>query len=96
VGPDGTGLMPSGPPAGLMAHQLVDDPSGDAGIFQPGREGVAEVVGAVQVDRLPAAGGGRLAAARSEQPPGHWILFAWAAVRTSQTGKPVKAWAGPG
>jgi hypothetical protein len=44
--------MPSRPPAGLVAHQLVDDPSGDAGIFQPGREGVTEIVGAVQVDRL--------------------------------------------
>ena len=52
VGADGAGLMPSRPSAGLMAHQLVDDPSGDAGVFQPGRKGVAEVVGAVQVDRL--------------------------------------------
>jgi hypothetical protein len=32
-----------------MAHQLVDYPGGDTGIFQPGREGVAQVVGAVQV-----------------------------------------------
>jgi hypothetical protein len=32
-----------------MAHQLVDHPSRDALIFQPGREGVAEVVGAAQV-----------------------------------------------
>ena len=37
---------------GLMPHHLIDDPGGDAGVFQPGREGVAEVVGAVQVDRL--------------------------------------------
>jgi hypothetical protein len=28
-----------------MAHHLVDDPGWDAGVFQPGREGVAEVVG---------------------------------------------------
>jgi hypothetical protein len=35
-----------------VPHQLVDDPGGDAGVFQPGREGVAEVMGAVQVDRL--------------------------------------------
>ena len=34
---------------GRMAHQLVDHPSRDALIFQPGREGVAEVVGAAQV-----------------------------------------------
>ena len=52
VGADGAGLMPSGPSAGLVAHELVDHPSGDAGVFQPGREGVAKVVGAVQVDRL--------------------------------------------
>jgi hypothetical protein len=32
-----------------VAHQLVDHPGGDAGIFQPGREGVAQVMGAVQV-----------------------------------------------
>jgi hypothetical protein len=34
---------------GLVAHQLVDHPGGDAGVLQPGREGVAEVVGAVEV-----------------------------------------------
>jgi hypothetical protein len=52
VGPDGAGLLPAGPPAGLVAHQLIDDPGRDAAIFQPGGEGVAEVVGAVQVDRM--------------------------------------------
>src|SRR5215217_6336132 len=52
VGPDGAGLMPAGPPAGLVAHQLVDDPGRDAGVLQPGREGVAKVMRAVQVDRL--------------------------------------------
>ena len=51
-GRDGAGLMPARASAGLVAHELVDDPSGDAGVFQPGREGVAEVVGTVQVDRL--------------------------------------------
>jgi hypothetical protein len=35
-----------------MAHQLVNDTGGDAGVLQPGREGVAEVVGAMQVDRI--------------------------------------------
>jgi hypothetical protein len=34
-----------------MAHQL-DHPGGDAGVLQPGREGVANVVGAAQVDRI--------------------------------------------
>jgi hypothetical protein len=38
--------------AGLVAHQLVDHPGGDAGVLQPGREGVVEVVGAVQVDGI--------------------------------------------
>jgi hypothetical protein len=44
--------MAAGPSAGLVAHQLVDHPGWDAGVLQPGREGVAKVVGAVQVDRL--------------------------------------------
>ena len=35
-----------------VAHQLVNHPGGDAGVLQPGRVGVAEVVRAVQVDRL--------------------------------------------
>ena len=30
--------------AGLVAHQLVNDPGGDAGVLQPGREGMAEIV----------------------------------------------------
>jgi hypothetical protein len=38
--------------AGLVAHQFVDHPGGDAGVLQPGRVGVAEVVGAVQLDRV--------------------------------------------
>jgi hypothetical protein len=33
-----------------VAHQLVDHPSGDAGRFQPGREGVAQIMGAVQIN----------------------------------------------
>ena len=43
-----------------MAHYLVDHPGGDAGVLEPGREGVAEVVGAVEVDASQEwAGGGR-------------------------------------
>jgi hypothetical protein len=38
--------------AGFVAHQLVDHPGGDAGVLQPGRVGVAEVVGAEQIDRV--------------------------------------------
>jgi hypothetical protein len=32
-----------------VAHQLIDYPRGDAGVFQPGGEGMAQVVGAVEV-----------------------------------------------
>jgi hypothetical protein len=35
-----------------MPHHLIDDPTRDAGVLQPGRVGVAEVVGTVQVDRF--------------------------------------------
>jgi hypothetical protein len=38
--------------AGLVAHQLVDHPGRDAGVLQPGRVGVPEVVRAVQLDRI--------------------------------------------
>jgi hypothetical protein len=34
-----------------MAHQLVDHSSWNAGVFQPGREGVAQIVGTVRIDR---------------------------------------------
>ena len=52
MGADGAAPVPPGPAACLVAHQLVDDPGRDAGVLQPGREGVAEVVGAVEVDRI--------------------------------------------
>ena len=38
--------------AGLVAHQLVNHPGRDAGVLQPGRVGVAQVVSAVQVDHI--------------------------------------------
>jgi hypothetical protein len=38
--------------AGLVAHELVNHPGGDAGVLQPGRVGVPQVVGAVQLDRI--------------------------------------------
>ena len=38
--------------AGLVAHQFVNHPGRNAGVLQPGRVGVAEVVGTVQVDRI--------------------------------------------
>jgi hypothetical protein len=37
--------------APLVAHELVDHSSGNAGVFQPGREGMAQVVGPVGIDR---------------------------------------------
>ena len=52
VGPHGTALLLADPAGRLMAHHLIDDPGWDAGVLQPGREGVAGVVGAVEVDRL--------------------------------------------
>ena len=65
VGPDGTGRMPAGSSAGLVAHQLVNDPGRDAGVLQPGRVGVAEVVGAVQLDRIQQ----RIMGDRQRRPP---------------------------
>lgn len=46
-------LPPSSSPvaAPLVAHQLVDHPSGNAGVFQPGREGVTQIVGPVGGNR---------------------------------------------
>jgi hypothetical protein len=35
-----------------VAHQLVNHPGRDAGVRQPSRVGVAQVVGAVQLDRI--------------------------------------------
>jgi hypothetical protein len=37
--------------ASLVAHQLIDHPGGNAGVFQPGREGVAQIVRAMRIDR---------------------------------------------
>jgi hypothetical protein len=48
---DATSALEVAAAAPLMAHQLVDHPRGDAGVFKPGREGVAQVVGTVRVDR---------------------------------------------
>jgi hypothetical protein len=46
-------------PSAGVAHQLVDHPGGDAGVFQPGGEGVAQVVRAVQVRVGQVLAGGR-------------------------------------
>ena len=47
VGAHGTALVLPAATGGLVAHQLIDDPSRDASILQPGGEGVANVVGTV-------------------------------------------------
>jgi hypothetical protein len=52
VGAHGAAPLLAGATGGFVAHQLIDDAGRDAGVFQPGRVGVAEVVGAVQVDRI--------------------------------------------
>jgi hypothetical protein len=49
VGADRAAPLLAGPAGGLVAHHLVDHPGGDAGVLEPGGEGVAEVVRAVQV-----------------------------------------------
>jgi hypothetical protein len=51
VGAHGAALLLAAA-GGLVTHQLIDHPRRDAGVLQPGRVGVAEVVGAVQVDRI--------------------------------------------
>ena len=38
--------------AGMVAHQLANHSGGDAGVLQPGRIGVAQVVSAMQLDRI--------------------------------------------
>ena len=49
VSAHGTAPLLAGPAGRLMPHHLIDDPGRDAGVLQPGCEGVAEVVGAVQI-----------------------------------------------
>jgi hypothetical protein len=46
VGAHGAAALLAAAAGRFMAHQLVDDPGRDAGVLQPGGEGVAEVVGA--------------------------------------------------
>jgi hypothetical protein len=50
--PHGTAPLLAGAAGSFVAHHLVDDRGRDAGILQPGREGVAKVVGAVQIHGL--------------------------------------------
>ena len=59
VGTHGTAPLLTDPAGGLMAHHLIDDLGWDAGVLQPGREGVAEVVGSAQVHGLQQRVAGR-------------------------------------
>jgi hypothetical protein len=52
VGAHGAASVLTGAARDLVAHEFVDDPGRDAGVLQPSRVGVAEVVGAMQVDRV--------------------------------------------
>ena len=63
---DRAALAPAAVAAGV-AHEFVDHPGGDAGVLQPGREGVPQVVGAAQlevVESVIARGVGRRPARR--------------------------------
>jgi hypothetical protein len=42
-----------------MPHHLIDDPGRDAGVLKPGREGVPEVMSAVQIHGLQQRVAGR-------------------------------------
>jgi hypothetical protein len=52
MGAHGAAELVGAATGGLVAHQLVDHPGRDAGVLQPGREGVPKVVGAAQAHRL--------------------------------------------
>jgi hypothetical protein len=58
--------------AGLVAHQLVNHPGGDAAVLQPGRIGVAKIVRAVQLDRLQQ----RITGDRQRRPPAGQLVLA--------------------
>jgi hypothetical protein len=41
-------------PGGPVTHQVIDHPHWDAGVLQPGREGVPQVIGPMQVQAIQA------------------------------------------
>jgi hypothetical protein len=47
-------IAPAAGSGGPVAHQLIDHPDRDAGILQPGREGVPQVVWPMQVQAVQA------------------------------------------
>src|SRR6266508_1240819 len=68
--------------AAAVAHQLIDDPGWDAGVLEPGGEGVAEVVRAVQVDRIEQ----RMAGGRQRRPGALHPILAGAVDRRQASG----------
>ena len=64
VGTHGTAPLLADAAGGLVPHHLIDDPGGDAGVLQPGREGMAKVVGAVQIHGLQ-----QRVTGRGQRPP---------------------------
>jgi hypothetical protein len=69
---DATPALELAAAAPLVAHQFVDHPSGDAGDFQPGREGVAQIMMAMGIDRskVMACAGDRALVDAAEVVPG--------------------------
>ena len=65
VGAHGAAPLLTEAAGGLVPHHLVDSPGRDAGVLQPGREGVAEIVGAMQIHVLQQ----RVAGRRQHPPP---------------------------
>jgi hypothetical protein len=65
VGPHGAAALLAGAAGRLVPHQLVDHPGRDAGVLQPGREGVPKVVRAAQVHGRQE----RVASRWQRQPP---------------------------
>jgi hypothetical protein len=64
MGAQGAAPLLAATAGGLMAHHLIDDPGRHAGVFQPGREAVPKVVGAVQIHGLQ-----QRVAGRGQRPP---------------------------
>jgi hypothetical protein len=72
VGADRTPAEVAAAAAGLVAHQFVNHPGGDAGVLQPGGVGVTEVVGAVQLDCIQQG----ITGDRQRRPPAGLLVLA--------------------
>jgi hypothetical protein len=67
VGAHGAASLLAAATGGFVAHQLVNDPGGDAGVLQPGREGVPQVMRAPQV-QVAQVGPGRVHGGLGDPP----------------------------